>query len=125
VTTLAAPRTTPNGAAGYLRYPLYLYRGDDLIPVSFVLWQDTARTEPVDLTGAAVAAQIRANPDAPVAVDLTCTVALPNVIHVSLSGALSATAPPGSWDLQVSYPSGQVTTVVAGPVFVTPDITRP
>ena len=87
----------------------------------------TPTTEPVDLDGIEVAAQIRRTPDDRRAVDLMCVTELPNRIHISLTPEQSAVTPTGRWDLQLTYPSagGWVTTVAAGPVTVTPDVTRP
>lgn len=104
-------------------YPLELYRGDTA-GWQFVLWADAGRTQPVDLTGAVAAAQIRPSPDNVDAVDLACVISLPNKIDVTVEPAVSAAAATGSWDLQVTYPTGNVVTVVAGKVTVTADVTR-
>jgi hypothetical protein len=107
-----------------LNYPLSVYRGDTG-GWRFILWSDTARTQPVDLTGATVAAQMRDKPDGLKVIALTCTVTLPNIIDVALDPASSAQAVGGAWDLQVTFPDGTVTTVAAGRVYVTADITQP
>ena len=103
--------------------PLYIYRGDSR-SWRFVLWADPGRTEPFDLAGLYVAAQIRRDPDALTAVDLTVNVDLPNVVIVHLSAEKSARCPTGRWDMQLTYPDGRVTTAVRGRVAVTPDVTR-
>ena len=103
--------------------PLYIYRGDSR-SWRFVLWADPGRTEPFDLAGLYVAAQIRRDPDALTAVDLTVNVDLPNVVIVHLSAERSARCPTGRWDMQLTYPDGRVTTAVRGRVAVTPDVTR-
>ena len=103
--------------------PLYIYRGDSR-SWRFVLWADPGRTEPFDLAGLHVAAQIRRDYDALTAVDLTVNVELPNVVIVHLSAERSARTPTGRWDMQLTYPDGRVTTAVRGRVAVTPDVTR-
>lgn len=114
------------GPAPVAEIPLRIYRGD-FWARWLVLWADADRTEPVDLDGIEVAAQIRRTPDDRRAVDLMCVTELPNRIHISLTPEQSAVTPTGRWDLQLTYPSagGWVTTVAAGPVTVTPDVTRP
>ena len=104
-------------------YPLGLYRGDTARR-QFVLWADSARTTAVDLTGVAVAAEIRPGTGGtPVAV-LALTVSLPNTIALEIPAAQAAQLPAsGQWDLQLTYPSGDVQTIVRGAVSVTGDIT--
>jgi hypothetical protein len=105
-------------------YPLHLYRGDSY-RWQFRLWQDAAKTQPVDLTGASVTAEIRDRPGSTLAViALPCTVTLPNVIDMAIAAATSKGVPSyGAWDLQIAYPSGEVGTVLAGPVRCTADVT--
>jgi hypothetical protein len=102
-------------------YPLGIYRGDTH-RWQFTLWADAAKTQPADLTGVAVAAWIAQQSAA--VTHLACTVAA-NVITVALeediSQGLSLTA--GRWDLQLTYPSGDVQTVVAGSTSVRADVT--
>jgi hypothetical protein len=105
-------------------YPLAVYRGDSA-GWRFVLWADPAKTQPFDLTGAKAAAQIRDRPDSTNIVNLVCTVTLPNTVDVALPPAAAAVTPSGGWDLQITGADGTVTTVVAGPVKVTADITQP
>ena len=50
-------------------FDLDIYRGDTG-RWSFLLWKDQAKTDPVDLTGAAVRAQVRAGVGGAVLVDL-------------------------------------------------------
>jgi hypothetical protein len=105
-------------------YPLTLYRGDTF-SWRFVFWNDLDRTIPYDLTGVTPAAQIRATC---LLMTLDCTVLLPNTVAVELPAdawplswpALTA----AGWDLQLTQPDGTVHTMVAGPVYVTTDVTR-
>ena len=101
-----------------LTYALWPYRGDTG-RWRFVLWADADKTTAVDLTGVTVAAEIRA-PVTP----LTCTVTLPNTIDVVLAASASAALPASaSWDLQLTWPSGDVTTVVGGAVQAQGEVT--
>jgi hypothetical protein len=105
-------------------YSLAIYRGDTHA-WRFTLWQDTAKTTPVDLTGIAVKAEIRDRPAGTVIQALTLVVTLPNIIDASLTGAQTKAMPStgGRWDLQLTDATGWVSTVLAGSVNVTGDIT--
>ena len=106
-------------------YPLVLYRGDSY-HWQFVLWGDAAKTIPINLTNATPKAEIRSGPGGSLITQLTLTVTLPNTIVATLSAASSAllTDAGGAWDLQLTYTtSGDVQTVLAGPVTVTMDVT--
>jgi hypothetical protein len=108
-------------------YGLDLYRGDSY-SWRFVLWQDTAETQPLDLTGAQVGAQVRASHLGDVLAAFTCVVTVPNTIDMTLDEATSEAIPGGSyrWDLEIYWPTtGQVRTVLAGGVRVTDDVTEP
>ena len=106
-----------------LSYALWPYRGDTG-RWRFVLWADAGKTMPVDLTGVAVAAEIRAAPGAQPVTRLACTVTLPNTIDLVLSATLSATLPAQAWwDLQLTYASGDVQTIVGGAVKARGDVT--
>jgi hypothetical protein len=104
-------------------FNLNVYLGDSY-NWQFQLWQDAAMTLPVDLTGTTAKAQIRKSAGATGPIEMTCTVTLPNTVVVALSAAQSATCFNGVWDLELDGPSGAVTTVVAGTVTVTPDVTE-
>jgi hypothetical protein len=107
-----------------LSYPLGMYRGDSY-RWRFVLWADAARTVAVDLTGVVVAAEIRTGTGATPIYPIPLVVTLPNIIDLSLTAAASATVPAAAhWDLQLTYPSGDVQTIVRGAVSVTGDITH-
>ena len=103
-------------------YSLTLYRGDSF-RVQFRLWADAAKTEAVDLTGATAAAEIRAAPQSLPLVALACAIT-DNVIEVSLTAGQSIDVPRAAyWDLQLTYASGEVQTIVAGGVSVREHIT--
>ena len=108
-------------------YALELYRGDTARR-TFLLWADEEKTQPFDLTGATARAQVRTSQLAPdVALELACTITLPQTIDVVLEAASWPAGDPfceGAWDLELSYAGGTVQTVVAGPVRVVGDVTR-
>ena len=105
------------------KYDLALYRGDSY-SWRFQLWRDPGRTQPLDLTGALVAAEIRDKPGGLTIVVLTCVVTLPNIVDVDLDAEAWVAAPmAGVWDLEVTMPDGTVQTPVAGKVSVTADVT--
>lgn len=107
-----------------VKYSLEMYRGDSF-RMQFRLWADAAKTEPVDLTGATAAAQIRPAPAADPAASLLCVIT-DNVIDVSLPASETVLLPGGAyWDLQVTYASGDVQTLVSGGVAVRGEITQP
>lgn len=102
---------------------LDVYRGDTY-HWTFTLLTDAST--PYDLTGMTAKAEVRAKSGGDVLAVLACAITLPNIVDVRLSsiesGKLTAKA---MWDLQLST-SGtppEVTTVAAGPVNVTLDIT--
>ena len=105
-------------------YDLCLYRGDTA-RWQFRLWQDEAKTMPVDLTGASVLAQIRSGPGGAVQATPGTAVVLPNLIDMVLDATASAALQPrGVWDLEVTYASGDVATPLRGNVIVQQDVTR-
>jgi len=106
-----------------LTYPLALYRGDTYRR-QFTVWADAGKTQPADLTGVTVTAEVRAGTGATPVYPLALTVTLPNLIDLEISAAESAGLPASAkWDLQLTYPSGDVQTIVRGGVSVTGDIT--
>lgn len=105
--------------------PLQVYQGDTYSWL-FTLWQDEARTVPVDLTGTTPKAEIRMRSGAPLLADLACDVQLPNEITMKLERdeSLKLVQPHARWDLQLTLPDSSVTTIIAGPVTVTRAITE-
>jgi len=104
-------------------YSLNIYRGDSHA-WRFVLWADAAKTEAVDLTGTTVKAEIRDRPAGTVIRPITLTVTLPNIVDAYLAASQTAMLPAsGRWDLQLTDGTGWVSTVLAGAVKVTGDIT--
>jgi hypothetical protein len=100
---------------------LNLYAGDDF-------YLDLTVTNPdgsaADLSTAVATAQVRAHtsaPDPPLAT-FTATIA-GNVIHLHLHSVDTATLTAGVWDCQIATPD--ITTLVAGSVTVTGEVTRP
>jgi hypothetical protein len=105
-------------------YVLNIYRGDNYA-WQFVFWNDAAKTDPLDLTDVTPKAEIRNKPGGNRVTEMTCAVTLPNIIDLTLSAANSHTLQPGQrvWDLQLTYLSGDVSTLLAGPVLITGDVT--
>jgi hypothetical protein len=104
------------------QYALSIYRGDTC-RWQFRLWSDTAKTVPVDLTGVIAKAEIRDKPAGTVKGQLVCVVTTPNIIDASLDSEASQALTNGVWDLQLTYASGDVSTVLAGAVKCTSDVT--
>jgi hypothetical protein len=103
--------------------PLEIYRGDTS-RWQFKLWADAEKTQPIDLSSAVPKAEIRDKPAGTKVSELVCEVEEPNIVNMTLDVVTSRSLPAkGYWDLQISYSSGDVQTVLAGAVTVTPDIT--
>jgi hypothetical protein len=100
---------------------LTLYAGDDF---GLTLTLTDQASQPVDLTGATVNAQIRQKSGQPIEATFAYTIAT-NVITLNLTGTDTQDLS-GSyvWDCQVTYSDGVVSTIVAGSVKVTADVTR-
>lgn len=104
-------------------YSLQVYRGDSY-RWQFTLYDDVAQSTPSDLTDVFVASQIRDKPGGTLICSLACEVTAPNIVLVYLAPADSEKLPSSAvWDLQLRYPSGDVSTVLAGAVNVTADVT--
>ncbi len=104
-------------------FPLSIYRGDTH-RWQFRLWQDAAKTTPVDLTTATVMSEIHSTGDALLAT-LDCTVTAPNLIDVVLPAAAARqlTMTPARWDLQLTWDTGDIQTPIGGVVTVQLDAT--
>lgn len=125
VGTDAAAQLAANQVVGVLplAVDLVLYRGDDF-------FLDVAVVDPtggaVDLTGYTATAQVRLDTESidPVA-SFAATVS-GNLVHLRLPTAQSALLMGDAvWDVQVADPSGVITTLAAGALTATPDVTRP
>ena len=104
-------------------YHLRLYRGDSYA-WEFRFWADPDKSEPVDLSGYEVAAEIRDRPHGSVVTTMACVLNLPNVVAMTLSAAASADAPSGRWDLRFAQPdTADVVTMLEGNVTVKDHIT--
>ena len=97
------------------------YAGDDLSFALVVLNYDGS--EP-DLSAAQVRAQIRQTPAAQQIAGSFAVSAEENLIYLHLLGSVSQDLPGQAvWDCELTY-EGRVTTLVAGTVRTTPDVTR-
>jgi hypothetical protein len=103
---------------------LDLYRGDSR-HWRFHLYTNVDETIPYDLTGVTAKAEIRLKSGTPVLASMPCVVTLPNIIDMDLTAEVSETLTMATaqWDLQLTWPAGQVTTILAGAVRMTADIT--
>lgn len=108
------------------RADLSIYRGDTCL-WSFRLWEDEARTQPVDLSGVVFASTIK---QGGVKTTMACAVT-GNQVDVTLSADDSKNLTPtkllssetNTWDLQATYSGGIIKTIVAGTVTVVADVT--
>jgi hypothetical protein len=108
-------------------YNLNVYRGDTA-RLQFKLWTDAAKTQPSDLTGVTVIATIRDKiAGGSYSLLPSCTVTLPNIINMVITSSQNSSLPitGGVWDLQLTYPSGDVATVLRGVVTTMQDVTYP
>jgi hypothetical protein len=105
-------------------FNLVLYRGDTG-RWQFRLWADADKTDPIDLTGVTVQTMLRDKATSgSFVIVLDCVVTLPNIIDMTLTSEQSRDLPPkGVWDLQLTYPSGDIVTPLKGTVSVTQDVT--
>ena len=104
---------------------LDLYRGDTY-SWRVHLWASQDKTLPVDLFGAAVEAEIRDKFNSAMIMHMQCAVQLPNIIFMYLLAGEWPGFPStiGVWDLEVTFPNGDVKTQLAGNVKVTADVTN-
>lgn len=105
-------------------YDMPVYRGDTS-RFRFDLWEDAGKTIPTDLTGATAKSEIRDSGNGAVPTPLTVTITLPNSINaiVPANAVLPGKGARPVWDLQVTWASGDVQTVVKGNVVLKGDVT--
>jgi hypothetical protein len=105
-------------------YPLDIYRGDTY-RWQFTLWADADKTQPVDLTGVTARSQIRDKPAGKLLSTIDCTITQPNIILGTLTADECAkiTGTTCAWDLQLTWPNEDITTLLAGAVALTIDVT--
>jgi hypothetical protein len=120
-TTLAEPSATTIQALP-ARVDLELYTGDDFVLVLTVTDQNG---DPADLTGCVVRAQIRAELAAWEVAGIFAPTIEANRIWLHLTGQVSAGLPQrGVWDARLTDREAQVTTLTAGRVLMTQEVTR-
>ena len=104
-------------------FPMTIYKGDST-RWQFKLWMDAEKTDPADLTGVTVKAEIRDKPKGSKVTPIECTIVQPNIVNGYLSAMASKamTITKGQWDLQLTHSGGDVTTVLSGEVEVLLDI---
>lgn len=102
-------------------FNLDLYRGDSYAWRA-ILWE-VVNVTPTDLTDCIAAAEIREKTAGIRIAELACVITLPNIIDISMDPSDWANCPTaGVWDLQLTFPSGVVRTVLAGTVKTTGDV---
>lgn len=104
---------------------LNIYQGDSYAAVVSVLNEDMSAA---DLDGYTAQAQIRtdvADKAPEVVIDMVTAMESPNIVKLSIPHSQTATLEGRyAWDLQLVSPSGDITTVLAGKVLVTQEVTR-
>jgi len=107
-------------------YNLSLYQGDTH-HWTFTLWLDSKKTQPANLSGATAKSQIKDKAGGSTLASLTCAVVQPNTVNITFPSSLWSGWPAnrnsGVWDLQITYASGDIQTVVAGTITSTQDVT--
>jgi hypothetical protein len=105
-------------------FNLDLYRSDTF-RMQITAWE-TEDTVPLDLAGATAKAEIRDKAMGKLLATIDCTITEPNIIDLELHASFTATLAPGKrvWDLQISLPTGDTRTVLAGSVSVVADVTE-
>jgi hypothetical protein len=104
---------------------LSIYQGDDYAAVVTVAGSAGAS---VDLTGYTAQAQIRLGPadaNTAVVVEMITSIVPPNAVNLSIPHAITCQLSGlYVWDLQLTSPQGAISTVLAGQVVVTSEVTR-
>lgn len=105
--------------------PLKHYRGDTLT-LTVKLWNDASHSQPTNLTGATVLAQVRSNPDSDVVITTFGSSITGSQITLTLTPAQTALLPEeATYDVQVTYSNNVVQTVLAGELTAEPDVSHP
>jgi len=102
---------------------LLLYQGD-----SWAMELDVTDEfgDPWDLTDVVVLAQVRPTPTGSVAGEFTPSVTESGALRLELPAAVSAALPRSAvWDVDVTEANGWVTTLAAGSITMTPEVSRP
>lgn len=107
-------------------YDLVLYRGD-YFSMNVTL-KDSGGT-PINLTGYSAQSSIRTSFDSPTSYDATVSISNPTtgVVTVKFPSLVTVDLEPGDyiWDFQVTEPSGDKRTYLAGDVKVYGEVTKP
>ena len=102
---------------------LQLYEGDDF---NMTLTVTDNNGLSIDLTGGTAGAQVRINTDDATILASFDTSVAENVISLHLAGADTTSLPLKTvWDCEIVAPDGTITTLVAGSINMTSEVTRP
>src|SRR5262245_31138429 len=107
------------------RDDLKIYQGDDYAGTVTVRNDDGT---PADLTGYTAQSQIRravADSEPVIAVQITTTIDSPNILLAIPKEETEPLSGRYTWDLQLTSSGNAITTIMAGKVIVTPEVTRP
>lgn len=105
------------------RGDLNIYQGDDYLAVVLV----NGGTPPDVIAGYTARAQVRedfADETSDVVITILTTVASPNINLAIPSAATLNLCGEYLWDLEVTSPTGVVSTILSGKAKVTPEVTR-
>jgi hypothetical protein len=107
------------------KFDLNMYRGDTY-SWRFILWKNAAKTDPIDLTDATIDMEIKDKPSSPSpSLSMPCVIVLPNIVEISMTPLMYNGCPSkGVWDMQITFPDGQVHTPIGGAISITQDITK-
>lgn len=95
-------------------YNLKIYRGDTS-RWQIKLWADKDKTQCADLTGITVKATLRDKTRGNFTLPLDCIFTGVNIIEMVLTSVQSRDLPTrGVWDLKLTYPGGDIVTVLIG-----------
>lgn len=105
-------------------FPLRIYHGDTY-HWNILIWSDSGKTQPADLTGVTPKAEIRDKTRATILATFLCSIIEPNTIDMELTASASdGLTQSGFWDLQLTYSNGDVSTILSGQVTVIWDVTK-
>ena len=101
---------------------LSVYRGDDLVITVTVTNPDGSNA---NLAGYTAQAQFRPTPNGALAASFACSI-FGNVVTCTMANTVTAALSHTAyvWDFQLTSPTGWITTLLAGPVDVTLDVTH-
>lgn len=86
------------------------------------IWDDATKTNPTNLTGCTISAQLRSTIDSETAVALTATIT--DAVNGEFSVGQAVSTISGVWDVEVTFPSTQKRTYLGGCLKLSKSATR-